>query len=67
MLNYYFMAFVAFVFCGTIIELETLHYKERKNLYNRIQAKDTKELLQLEKVVPKEVKEVEKKEKPKFI
>jgi hypothetical protein len=55
------------VFCGTIIELETLHHKERKSLYNRIQAKDTKELLQLEKPVSKEeVKKVEK-EKPKFI
>jgi len=61
------MFFIAFVFCGTIIELETLHHKERKSLYNRIQAKDTKELLQLEKPVSKEeVKKVEK-EKPKFI
>lgn len=67
-MNYYFIGFIFLVFCGTIIELESLHYKERKNLYNRIQAKDTKELIQLEKVVTKdEDKKVEKKEKPKFI
>jgi hypothetical protein len=69
--NYYFVGFVtlvSFIFCGTIIELETLHLKERKNLYNRLQAKDTKELIQLERAVTKEEdKKVEKKEKPKFI
>lgn len=59
---------MVFAFCGTIIELETMHNKERKNLYNRIQAKDTKELMQLERTVTKdEDKKVEKKEKHKFI
>jgi hypothetical protein len=66
--NYYLIGFMVFAFCGTIIELETMHNKERKNLYNRIQAKDTKELMQLERTVTKdEDKKVEKKEKPKFI
>lgn len=67
-MNYYFIGFIVFVVFGTIIELEQAHYKERKNLYNRIQAKDTKELMQLERAVTKEEeKKVEKKEKPKFI
>jgi hypothetical protein len=66
--NYYLIGFMVFAFCGTIIELETMHNKERKNLYNRIQAKDTKELMQLERTVTKdEDKKVEKKEKHKFI
>lgn len=67
-MNYYFIGFIVFVVFGTIIELETIHHKERKSLYNRIQARDAKELMQLEKVVTKdEDKKVEKKEKPKFI
>lgn len=67
-MNYYFIGFVVFVVFGTIIELETIHHKERKSLYNRIQARDAKELMQLERAVTKdEEKKVEKKEKPKFI
>lgn len=68
MIDYYFICVIILIFIGTIIERENMHYKERKSLYNRIQAKDIRELIELERSVSKVEKDKpEKEKKPKFI
>lgn len=49
-----------------IVYLEYLHYKERKDLLNRIQAKDFTEYIKAEKK-PDKKKQEEKEPEPNFV